>query len=151
MKEFKSRYHFILPQGVHHDEVEDYKCNTKLKTFNLTGLGECAIYMFEESTNIPHFHIIGDDFETAICMKHALYFDGHNNIDILTDEQVDELISALNENDPDWDWYKMIWNGANLHAKMHDLHMPNYSKLKLKGGEKNVFWNNYTRKHKGIR
>ena len=110
---------------------------------NLDGM-DCFIYVYEKDGNIPHFHIVGDNFETCLCILHPLYFDIHGNIDFLSDKQLEDLMNSFRKEEVKWWIVCRSWDGNNLQSQIKDINQINY--LKLKGGNKDVLWSKYSKR-----
>ncbi len=86
----------------------------------LEDIGKCIIRSYEEPNTYPHFHIIGDNFETTISIFDCKYYDGHNRkIGILNQRQLEQLQNFLKDTDPDlkkvtnWRTIVVCWVGCN--------------------------------------
>ena len=103
----------------------------------LDGIGNCKIYSYEEH-KYPHFHIIGDNFETTISIFECKYYDGHKRkIGILNQKQLSQLQDYLKSKDPDinkisiWRSIVICWVGCNgdYLCPSGSGKMPNYKLL----------------------
>ena len=89
---------------------------------NLNKKGLCNIYVYSyEGLTIPHFHIIGDNFECCICMYEPFYW-SHNGkyTDTLTNKELNILHDKLYEDSDFWkgmtnlDVCMMFWDTGNV-------------------------------------
>ena len=108
-------------------------CKNKLK---LSDIGDCdiVIYMSEQG-KVPHIHIIGIDnqFESCICLYEPKYYSHDIKINTLTDQQILEFSSFMNEKQlyvSNYSEALTSWN-VNIGTKFCKpiRKMPDYNKL----------------------
>ena len=163
-KKFMSRIHpnhgktneflreYYETNGDYYEPADDptYKDVFEVGKLELSDIGEVIMYVYENDGLVPHFHIVNDNFETAICILHPLYYDIHK-IDTLTDIQIDELIEYFNSDKEKWIMLRAFWSSLNDQSNIPFNLNETINLNKLKGGNKNVLWSKWQRKHRSFR
>lgn len=129
--EFLQSYHEST--GLEYDASEDnrYFDIVCLGYFNLSVIGEVGIYVYGKDGDIPHFHIMGNSFETAIKIFEPEYI--HDNIDKLDSNQITEVCYILETEVNSYAktiWDCIVFNWNDFYDSNYNDIIPDYTKLK---------------------
>lgn len=99
---------------------EETISNDQKNKIDISKADNCKVKVRTNEGGVPHFHIIGDNFETCICIFIPLYF-AHNNktAETLPNSDLKELNSWLKKQyhkDPtltNWEKIAQFWDDNN--------------------------------------
>ena len=102
---------------------------------NFKQAGLCSIEVFGDEGLIPHFHVVGINFECCPCIYEPLYFNHGYKTDKLSKKELKILDTWLrqahkNLNISNWEYICMIWeecgNPMNIANKYKNPVQPHY-------------------------
>lgn len=103
----------------------NYVDHLYLGKIQFTDPGLCSIEVYGNECMIPHFHIIGDNFECCPCIYEPLYFNHGNKNDKLSNKDLKTLDNWLREQSKfytqkisNWESICVLWHQCDNPTKL---------------------------------